>query len=194
MQYLTGMLAFGVECERESCGRWNTPKKDFLNDELFILKESDESPFKDYGIEKDKLVPYREFCLYNVADHVRAYCDLLYAQDFKALDGAFAEYINNATCRKDIFMLVYGKLRKLAGWNAVNEFMMNEFGNAWVSYIDSVQSVAEHISNRQDAIEELEKLQNNTSKEYSISATISAHPKNTTRRQPCKTSIRLTEY
>jgi hypothetical protein len=57
-------------------------------------------------------------------------------------------------------MLVYGKLRNLAGFREINEFMVQEFGNAWMSYIDSVDSVAEHISNRQEEIERLVKIQN----------------------------------
>lgn len=160
MQYLTGLLAFGVECERDSVGKWNITKSEFLDDSLFIMKESDESPFKNYGIEENKIVPYREFCTYNVADHVRAYCDLLYDHKFDILKDAFAEYVRSLKCRKDIFMLVYGKLRHLAGFHAINEFMTDEFGNAWISYIDSVESVAEHISKRADAVEQLEKIQN----------------------------------
>lgn len=160
MQYLTGLLAFGVECERDSVGKWNITRKEFLDEELFQLRESDESPFKKYGIEENKLVPYREYCTFNVADHVRAYCDLLYDQKFDVLKDLFAECICSLKCRKDIFMLVYGKLRHLAGFHAINEFMMDEFGNAWVSYIESVESVAEHISNRADAVEQLEKIQN----------------------------------
>jgi hypothetical protein len=166
MQYITGIIAFGVDCKRDSVGRWNTTKSEFLDDNLFMLKDSDESPFKDYGIEENKIVPYREFFTYNVEDHVRAYCDLLYEHNFDFLKDAFDEYIRSAKCRKDIFMLTYGKLRNLAGFREVNEFMTQEFGNAWISYIDSVDSVAEHISARQEEIERLEKLQSG-SKEVS---------------------------
>lgn len=159
MMYLTGPLAFGVDCERESCGRWNIPKTDWLNEDLMVLKDSEESPFKSYGIEENKIVPYHEFCTYNVADHVRAYCDMLYAGKFDELKDVFGEYIRSMSCRKDIFMLVYGKLKYLAEFHDINAFMEKEFGNAWVSYIDSVNSVAEHISNRAEAIERLESLQ-----------------------------------
>lgn len=160
MQYITGIVAFGVDCKRDSVGRWNTTKSEFLDDNLFVLKDSNESPFKDYGIEENKIIPYREYCTYNVADHVRAYCDLLYEHNFDFLKDAFSEYIRSMKCRKDIFMLVYGKLRNLAGFKEINEFMVQEFGNAWVSYIDSVDSVAEHISNRQEEIERLVRIQN----------------------------------
>lgn len=159
MMYLTGPLAFGIECERESCGRWNIPKTDWLNEDLMVLKDSDESPFKSYGIEENKIVPYHEFCAYSVANHVRAYCDMLYECRFDELKDVFGEYIRSMNCRKDIFMLVYGKLKYLAEFPEINKFMENEFGNAWVSYIDSVHSVAEHISNRAEAVEKLEAMQ-----------------------------------
>jgi hypothetical protein len=150
MQYITGIAAFGIECERDSVGKWNIGKKDWLDDNFLWLSESDDSPFKNYGIEENKIVPYREYCTYNVADHVRAYLDLLHAQKFDLLDGAFHEYIRSMKCRKDIFMVTYGKLRHLAGFHAINDFMCNEFGNAWMSYVDSVETVAEHLANRED--------------------------------------------
>lgn len=161
MQYVTGMTAFGIECKRDSCGKWNLTKDDFTNNEKFTLRESDDMPYKDYGIEKDKIVPYREYCLYNVADHVRAYLDLLYECKFDLLTGLFDECIKDMKCRKDIFMTVYGKLRNLAIFKEVNEFMISEFGNAWLSYLDSVHSVAEHISKREDYLTELQKIQEN---------------------------------
>ena len=159
MKYITGIVAFGVQCERNSTGKWNLTKDDFLNEENMKLKESDDSPFKDYGIEENKLVPYHDICTYNVADHVRAYVDMVHEQRFDELVGLFYESIGDMKCRQDIFMLVNGKLRHLAGFQKVNEFMQQEFGNAWVSYIDSVERVAEHIANNQAALEALKDAQ-----------------------------------
>lgn len=148
MQYVTGIPAFGIPCELDSVGRWNILKEDYVDEERFTIKESDDMPLKDYGIEKNKLVPYREFCTYNVANHVRAYVDLLYMERFDILPGLFAECINNSKCRKDIFMLVYGKLRNLAQFKEINEFMCNEFGNAWMSYVQAVMAMAEHLASQ----------------------------------------------
>lgn len=159
MMYITGIPAFGVMCELDTPGRWNVTKKEFLDEEMFKLKNSDESPFKNYGIEENKMVPYHEFCTYNVANHVRAYLDLLYECKFDLLEDTFIECINNSKCREDIFMCVYGKLRNLAPFKEINEFMCKEFGNAWISYIESVNSVAEHISNRDEAVKTISKIQ-----------------------------------
>ena len=169
MKYISGYLAMGVECELPTPGKWNITKQEFLDDELFKSRESDDSPFKNFGIEKDKLVPYREFCCFNVANHVRAYLDMLYDGEFELLDGMFAECINNAKARQDIFMCVYGKLRHLACFSKVNEFMEKEFGNAWYSYVSSVESMAEHIANRAEAIEEIKRIQEESSKVDGIS-------------------------
>lgn len=159
MKYITGIIAMGTECSLNTPGLWNIPKEMYLDDEVFKTVESDDSPFKDWGIETNKLVKYREFCLYNVANHVRAYVDMLYDGKFEELKDLFFEAINDSKSRKDIFMLVYGKLRHLAQFKKINEFMEEEFGNAWLSYIDSVNSVAEHISNQADATERLQEIQ-----------------------------------
>ena len=61
--------------------------------------------------------------------------------------------------RTDIFTLVNGKLRHLAGFREINEFMMSEFGNSWVAYLEGVEAIAEHLANNEKAMEELTKLQ-----------------------------------
>ena len=129
MKYITGLLAFGVDCKRDSCGKWNITKDEWLDEKLMTLQESDDSPFKDYGIEDDKVVPYHEYCLYAVADHVRAYCDMLYNEQFDELKDLFEDSIRSMKCRKDIFMLTYGKLRYLAQFHAINEFMTYSLGS-----------------------------------------------------------------
>lgn len=143
MMYLSGRLAFGVPCKSDSCGLWNISKEEYLDDNLFRLKDSDEYPFKNWGIEQNKLVPYRYIGTVPVANHVRAYVDMLYDCKFDELDGLFFDAIDSAKCRSDIFMLVYGKLRNLAVFSEVNKFMIKEFGNAWISYIDAVSMMAD---------------------------------------------------
>lgn len=174
MQYVTGYLAFGIPCELPTPGKWNITKSEYLDDKLFKLVNSEDSPFGDYGIEKNKLVPHREFCLFNVANHVRAYVDMIYAGEFDKLKDLFFECINNAKAREDIFMLVYGKLRKLACYREVNEFMCEEFGNSWHAYVDAIHSMSNHIANRQEEIESILKKQGRYIKNnpYSVSATL----------------------
>ena len=72
MLYITGMIAFGVECKLNTLGKWNLTKNDFLDEENMKSRESEDSPFKNWGIEENKLIPYHDVCTYNVANHVRA--------------------------------------------------------------------------------------------------------------------------
>lgn len=152
MKYLTGILAMQIPCDLPSQGIWRLSRKDFLNDELFVLKESDDSRYKDWGIEQNKIVPGREFMLYNVANHVRAYIDMLEDMQFDTLKGLFMEAIAEPKCRHDIFMAAYGKLRHLADWQEYNSFMKKEFGNSWESYKSSVISVSQHVQESVDAM------------------------------------------
>ena len=98
MQYLTGRLAFAIPCKLDSCGIWNISIKEFQNPDNLKMAESDESIFKDWGIEQNKLVPGREFCSYNVANHLRAYVDMLMSGDLDQLVGIYDE--NNKLTEK----------------------------------------------------------------------------------------------
>lgn len=159
MLYISGLPAFAVTCELESCGLWNIPKSYFLDEEIFKMRDSEKSPFGNWGIEKNKLVPYREFCTYDVANHVRAYVDLLYEGQFEVCKDLFFEAINNAKCRLDIFTLVNGKLRGLPEYPAIFAFMDNEFGNAWHSYLQSVKAVSDKLEQVEKDKQDLARLQ-----------------------------------
>lgn len=158
MQYLTGRLAFGVYCEDDSCGLWNITKAEWLDDSLMQLRESDDSPFKHYGIEENKIVPYHEFCTYNVASHTRAYLDMLYEERFDELRGLFAEAINSAKARSDIFMATLSRLRKTGKYLTINKFMTEEFGSAWESYCQCVHSAMMNIEKAQMNLEQYERI------------------------------------
>ena len=147
MLYITGHVAFGIpDRTSESCGIWNIRKSEFLGEDSFKQRDSSTSVFGDWGIQKGLMVPYHEFCTYNVANHARAYCDMLEMGQAADMKGLFAEAIDNAKVRMDIFMLVYGKLRGSELWPFINSFFMEEFGNAWDSYKKSVKKNAEVLS------------------------------------------------
>lgn len=170
MKYVSGIVAFEVPCNRNSVGTWGIPKRYYVDDTLFVLKDSENSPFGDYGIEKDKLVKHREYTVFNVADHVRAYLDMLYECKFDELKGLYYECVKDLKCRSDIFTYTFYKLRNLDIFPQVNEFMYEEFGNAWHSYIDAVNKVSEHIGSHQLEMEQLVTLQNKVHNAESISA------------------------
>ena len=153
MKYITGLIALGTPCELDTPGLWTLRKSDYLSDENMKTYESNEFPFKDFGIELNKIVDYHEFCVYNVANHIRAYLDLLYLGKFELLKGLFPEAINSAKARLSIFECVY-RCRRLAQYRKMNEFMLNEFGNVWISYKDAIESSAESIAKLADIYNE----------------------------------------
>ena len=145
MQYLTGRLAFAIPCKLNSCGIWNISKKDFMDEEKFKLSESEGSFFGDWGIETNKLVPGREYCCYNVANHLRAYLDLLMLGEFDQLIGLYDEGIADARCRLDLFMILNSKVRRTPMWEVVKPFMSQEFGSLWDSFLRGIEQSSEIV-------------------------------------------------
>lgn len=154
MEYLTGVLALQIPCELDSVGTWNFTKKDFHDDKLFIVRESDDSKLKGYGIEEHKIIPYKtdeeDGKLYSVANHVRAYLDLLCDRQFDTLKDLFYSSIKSKKCRAEIFRRVYDMYKD--GTMSVPEyqFMEKEFGNAWFSYVQSRMSSLNVLSDAED--------------------------------------------
>ena len=170
MKYVGGIIALETPCERNSVGTWGVPKRYYIDENLFKLKDTEDSPFGEYGIEKDKIIKHREYCLYNVADHVRVYLDMLYECQFDELRGLYHECIKDLRCRSDIFAYTFYKLRNLDVFPKVNKFMCEEFGNAWLSYLNAIDSVAEHIGTHQVDMQQLVALQQKSTHAESISA------------------------
>lgn len=161
MQYISGMICFGIQCECDSVGCWNMPKSMFLDDANIIKRESDGSLFGSYGIEKNKFIPYREYTVWNIADHVRAYMDMLADRDYEKLKGVFANYISSAKCRKDIFTLTLSRLGKEPDFMLTHQFMVDEFGADWLSFCDAVKKNADHLSKHREEINSILEAQRN---------------------------------
>lgn len=145
MKYITGWIAFATPCELDTAGKWNLHKKDFLDEDNMTLYESEDSPFKHLGIEPGKPIEYHGNELFNVANHVRAYCDMLYQGKFAELKDIYAEVIDDPKALDLIFQLVDERLRSEKGFPIIDEFLTREFGNLWKSYVDTKASVAETL-------------------------------------------------
>lgn len=144
MIYVTGPAAFNVPCKLDSCGSWNCPKETFFaNGGIPETKESDGSLLGDFGIEKDKIIPYHDEDLFNVANHVRAYLDMLCDLRFDELRDVFFTNICSAKCRGLIFHEVRFKFGKHEKYKLIHDFMIEEFGNAWRSYFMSGEELDE---------------------------------------------------
>ena len=150
MKYLTGPICFGIPCGGTSKGTWLYTKADFTNPDMLKFAESEDSPFKDFQIETDKIIPYHEDEeLFNVATHVRAYLDMLWDCDFEHLKGAYDEYIDSYTCRDVIFHEVVDRINKTEKWDAVKQFMCDEFGSHWKSFYFNWREMKRRINAKQ---------------------------------------------
>lgn len=146
MRYLSAPLAFCVYCELDTPGEWRG-SRELWSDNNFnnCMRDSEDSPFKEYGIEMNRFLQYKPLCTYHVANHVRAYLDMLYEGRFNEMEGMFLQYINNGECRRAIFEQVLYRCKHLASYQDINAFMTKEFGNAWVSFVDAIYRSSMYI-------------------------------------------------
>lgn len=70
--YITGIHALNLPCELETTGDWHTSSLDWKN---VPLRESDNSPIKEWGIEGGIVLPDKRE--YNHANHLRAILDIM---------------------------------------------------------------------------------------------------------------------
>lgn len=73
MKYVTLLHALNIPCRLDTFGDWHKEALDWRKIHVF---ESNDSIFKDYGIELNKTIPCNEE-KYNVANHIRACLDML---------------------------------------------------------------------------------------------------------------------
>lgn len=146
--YVSGEAALGLPCDLDTCGKFNVSISTYRDDEKFkaCLKNSKRSPFKDYGIQEDYFIEYRPLVLYRVANHVRVYLDMLYEGRFEELNGYFDAYLNSSKARRAIFEMVYLRCKHLACFTEINDFLIEEFGNAWVSFVNGLHSNAKYLT------------------------------------------------
>ena len=162
MMYLTGELAFGIPCKLETNGRWDISRKQFAN-ATFV--DSDNTLWGNYGIEEAKIIPGKEFTVFNVANHVRAYLDMLLAvDDLSKMEGIYEDWIGAVKYRLDIFECVYSRMRDHERYNDVVAFFIKEFGNAWPSYVKSIDDIKHTMQMRANEAEMVDYLRTHSGK------------------------------
>ena len=115
MNYITGIHALNLPCSLETTGDWHTSA---LKWDDMIIKDSEKSIFKDYGIEIKKNIPEHNG-FYNVANHIRAILDLLELEKFDYISNFKEDYICNDNYTEEIFKQVL----KLLPNNNIYDFM-----------------------------------------------------------------------
>jgi hypothetical protein len=130
MKYLTGIFALNIEDSLETCGDWHTSAMDWNK---ITLEESDNTIFKDYGIEINKSIPEHDE-KYNVANTLRAVLDLMINNKLKYLKGFRNDFFCTDKYNNEFFSKVI-QLRNLDNWEEINHLMKYEFFFEWTKYI-----------------------------------------------------------
>jgi len=129
VQYLTGKHALNLNCDLLTCGDWH---QSALRWENLTIRESTDSVFGDWGIERDKEIPnHTEH--FNTANHIRAILDLIAEGNFAVAQGMRDELICNDYYTPLIFNMV-SMLREKDNWSQIDTFMGKEYKMQWVKF------------------------------------------------------------
>ncbi|KAA9237838.1 MULTISPECIES: hypothetical protein [Aerococcus] len=129
MKYISGVYALNIPCQLNTYGDWHIGALDWSNPKI---KESEDSIFKNYGIEIDKSIPEHHE-KYPVANHLRAILDMLEDGQTKFLKGFKNDFIGDKYT-DEFFDLVY-LLKNNKHWNSIYTLMLREYGVDWYAYI-----------------------------------------------------------
>lgn len=129
MKYISGIFALNTPCDLDTMGDWHVSALNWKNP---LILESENLPFKDFGIEENKKIPEHNE-LYNVANHIRACLDLIYLGNFGYAQGMNRDFISNSKYDNLIFENVY-LLKDEPNFTQINEFMQKEYRMKWVIF------------------------------------------------------------
>lgn len=91
MKYVTGRHAMNLPC---SLGTWGDYRTFAVNWDKLTILDSEDSVFGDYGIETGRTIPFlADNKEYNIANHIRAFLDLLTIGGYASAEGMKEEYI-----------------------------------------------------------------------------------------------------
>ena len=150
--YVSMEAALGLPCDLDTPGKYNVLRHVYTNDEDFKsnLRDSKKSPFGNYGIQENYYIERRPLALYRVANHVRVYLDMLYELRFDELEGMFYDYLATPKARRAIFEMTLLKCKNLARYSEIHKFLVSEFGNSYLSFLQGIHNNAKYLSDVQD--------------------------------------------
>ena len=130
MLYITGQHALNIPCSLDTCGDWH---QSALRWDTVKLRDSDESIFKEYGIETNAQIPEHDG-VFNVANHIRALLDLLEQGNFALAQGVNKDFICNDEYNYEVFTQVL-KLKGSPLWEKIDSFMGKEYYAKWLESV-----------------------------------------------------------
>lgn len=129
MKYVTGIHALNMICNLNTDGDWH---QSALRWEDITIRNSEESFFGNYGIEKEKAIPYTNLYM-PTANHIRACLDLIYERKFSVVQGMKDDFIVVSEYDNEIFKKVY-EMKNLDFFNEIDDFMKKEYLFKWTNY------------------------------------------------------------
>lgn len=129
MKYISLIQALNIPCRLETFGDWHSTTQNW--NKLQVM-ESDGSLWGEYGIEKNKTVPFSNDT-YNVANHIRALLDMLYLEQYAVAQGMKKDFVVTDKYNKEIFSKVL-MMKDLPYWNKIDRFMTKEYLKEWVTF------------------------------------------------------------
>ena len=145
MLYISGIHALNIDCNLLTTGDWH--RRAIHWDVLLQrLRESENSIFGNYGIERNKTLSFiDEQPVYNVANHIRACLDLIEEGNFSVAQGMNNDFICNDEYDEEIFNKVM-LLKNKKNWHDIDHFMEKEYKMKWLRF--KKQNETEHIQNQ----------------------------------------------
>lgn len=132
MKYVSGIYGLNINTNTlDTCGDWHSVCLDWNN---IDIRNSKDSIFQDYGIEKDVLISSIGKT-YNVANHIRSCLDLLDDGKFSTLKGMRKDFIVVDKYDKEIFNKVM-MLKNNKNWKDIDDFMTKEYRLNWLKFKD----------------------------------------------------------
>lgn len=131
MYYITGTQALNLPCSLDTCGDWHG---EGISWKKANIKNSKDSVFKDYGIEKGIEITYLGNKKFNVANHIRACLDLLADSKFDLAQGMRKDFICTDKYDSEIFDKVL-LLENSKNWDSINSFMEREYMTKWIRFL-----------------------------------------------------------
>lgn len=132
MKYISGIFALNIPCSLDTTGDWH---RSSLPWDKVDIKESDNSPLKDWGIEKNVYIKELNG-RYNVANTLRACVDFLDTDKYLSAEGMRKDYLGNDKYNQELFRAVYSlKPHKTpTQWENISRIMEKDYMLKWLNY------------------------------------------------------------
>lgn len=128
MKYISGIHALNLPCSLDTMGDWHKCSLNWNNIKMY---DSNDSIYKEYGIETCDCVPFNPGIFY-IANTLRAILDLVENRRLDLAGGAEV-FISNPKYEKEFFDKVC-ELRSRDDWNEIDRFMGKEYLSVWLDY------------------------------------------------------------